>query len=199
MLSLETLFHFNTLRHTALISCRCLLALTRDSFCFRSGARAVLIQSALNKRGNKVSVLWLLEVDLIGNIASGREPWRQPTRPWVRLGGLGASPVAGGAYISFCIFEHYGTMARRGGQTGADHFSSKPRLVLPTVPQIGRGGRRNAFKLQQWAIGGPLTRNKPALAPNRQKIAGIGLADPRLPIVVVQIENTSDPHVSSIQ
>jgi hypothetical protein len=32
-------------------------------------------------------------------------------------------------------------VAARGGQTGADHLSSKPRLVLPTAPQIGRGGR----------------------------------------------------------
>ena len=110
-------------------------------------------------------------------------PWRPPPRPWVRLGPLGASPVAGGGHILAFVF--LSIMARRGGQTGADHFSSKPRLVLPTVPQIGRGGRRNAFKLHERAIGGPLTRNKQTLAPNRQKFAYCGSTEPRLSIVVV--------------
>jgi hypothetical protein len=114
-------------------------------------------------------------------------PWRPRARPWARLGPPGTSPVAGGgAYTSFfCVCVFSSTVAARGGQTGADHFSSKPRLVLPTVPQIGRGSRRNAFKLQQWAIGGQLTRYRQTLAPNRQKFAGSGLTEPRLPIVVV--------------
>jgi hypothetical protein len=93
-------------------------------------------------------------------------PWMPPSQPWVRLGPLGASPVAGGGghLLAFGLLSN---VAARGGQTGADHFSSKPRLVLPTAPQIGRGGRRNAFKLQIWAIGGPSTRHRQAVPKNQ--------------------------------
>jgi hypothetical protein len=114
-----------------------------------------------------------------------------PSRaPW------GIPDGRGGHILAFVFLS---IVTARGGQTGADHFSSKPRLVLPTVPQIGRGGRRNVSKLQQWAIGGPLTRNRQTLAPNRQKFAGSGLTEPQLSINVVWIENTSDPYVSSRQ
>jgi hypothetical protein len=58
-------------------------------------------------------------------------PWRPPPRPWVRLGAslgpLGASPMAGGGHVLAFVF--LSIVTARGGQTGADHFSSKPRLL----------------------------------------------------------------------
>ena len=102
--------------------------------------------------------------------------------PWGISGPEGHRRWPGGHILAFVFLS---IVTARGGQTGADHFSSKPRLVLPTVPQIGRGGRRNAFKLQIWAIGVPLTRYRQTLAPNRQKFADIGSTEPRLPINVV--------------
>lgn len=54
-------------------------------------------------------------------------PWRPPPRPWVRLGPLGASPVAGGGhiYIRFCIFEHCGP-AGRPNERGPLFFKTPP-------------------------------------------------------------------------
>jgi hypothetical protein len=81
----------------------------------------------------------------------------------MRLGGLGTSggrprghgpacgPLGhprwpGGGRTLAPVF--LSTAAARGGQTGglagADHLPSNPRLVLPTAPQIGRGGRTMA-------------------------------------------------------
>jgi hypothetical protein len=124
------------------------------------------------------------ETDLLGT---------SPLGPWVPLeaapAALGPSrapwgiPDGRGGHILAFVFLSIATA--RGGQTGADHFSSKPRLVLPTVPPIGRGGRRNAFNLHERAIGGPLTRNKQTLAPNRQKFAYCGSTEPRLPVRAV--------------
>jgi hypothetical protein len=88
-------------------------------------------------------------------------PGGRPPRPWVRLGPLGAPPVARWGHILAFVF--LSTMTARGGQTGADHFPSKPRLVLlPAASQIGRGGREaRPSKVQVWATGGLLTHHMP--------------------------------------
>jgi hypothetical protein len=113
-----------------------------------------LARLALQGRQNKFSSRRNppYETDLLGTSPLG--PWAPleaasaalgPSRaPW------GIPDGRGGHILAFVFLS---IVTARGGQTGAGHFSSKPRLVLPTVPQIGRGGRRNAFKLHERAIG----------------------------------------------
>ena len=48
-------------------------------------------------------------------------------------------------------------------------------------------------KVQQWAIGVPLTRYRQNFADLGPKFAGCGLTDPRLPIVVLSTR-FYDPH-----
>jgi hypothetical protein len=113
--------------------------------------------------------------------------------PWGGPGGWGG----GGIYILAVVF--LSTMAARGGQTGADQFSSKSRLVLPTAPQLSRGGRRNASELQVWATRVQLTHHTQKNGSDFSKKTSGGLTDPQLPILAVLTGNSSDPYVSSLE
>jgi hypothetical protein len=122
------------------------------------------------------------ETDLLGTSPLG--PWvplgGRPRGLGYRLGPLGAPPVAGGGiYCFFCIFEHCGGPGRPNGR--GPLFFKPPPCGSRDPPD--RSLKR--VETARTAIGVPLTRYRQTLAPNRQKIAGIGLTDPRLPVRAV--------------